>query len=157
MPSSKTSAGLLLFRLREGRVEVLLGHMGGPFWIGKEDGAWTIPKGEYDPAHEDAFDVAMREFREELGSPPPATDFFELGETKQAGGKRVAVWGGEGDFDAATAVSNTFEVEWPKGSGKIRTFPEIERAAWLSIDEARTKLVRGQVVFLDRLLAKIGR
>jgi predicted NUDIX family NTP pyrophosphohydrolase len=155
MASSKTSAGCLLFRTREGKVEVLLGHMGGPLWAKRDEAAWTIPKGEYDPLRENAFDVALREFEEELGAAPPASRFLDLGSVRQASGKLVHVWAGEGDFDADSAVSNTFEMEWPKGSGKLRTFPEIDRAAWLGIEEARAKLVRAQTVFLDRLLATI--
>jgi predicted NUDIX family NTP pyrophosphohydrolase len=152
MPGPRTSAGCLLFRIREERPEVLLGHMGGPMWAKRDESAWTIPKGEYDASAERPFEVALREFEEELGAPPPATEFLELGSTRQSGGKLVTIWAAEGDFDAEAATSNTFEMEWPKGSGTIRTYPEIDRAAWFSIDEARMKLVKGQVVFLDRLL-----
>jgi predicted NUDIX family NTP pyrophosphohydrolase len=129
--------------------------MGGPLWASKDETAWTIPKGEYDATAEHAFDVAIREFEEELGAAPPASRFLDLGEVRQAGGKLVKVWAGEGDFDADAAVSNTFEMEWPKGSGKIRTYPEIDRAAWFTLERARSRLVRGQVVFLDRLLAAL--
>jgi predicted NUDIX family NTP pyrophosphohydrolase len=153
MSRTRTSAGILLFRIGESGLEVLLGHMGGPLWARKDEAAWTIPKGEYDPSRERAFDVALREFEEELGAAPPASKFLELGETRQAGGKVVTAWAGEGDFDVETAVSNTFEMEWPKGSGKVRTYPEIDRAAWFTLERARSKLVTGQVVFLDRLLA----
>lgn len=153
MTRPRTSAGILLFRFRESGLEVLLGHMGGPLWARKDEAAWTIPKGEYDATRERVFDVALREFEEELGTAPPASKFLELGDVRQAGGKLVTIWAGEGDFDVETAVSNTFEMEWPKGSGKIRTYPEIDRAAWFSLERARNKLVRGQVVFLDRLLA----
>lgn len=153
---AKTSAGLLLYRRRGADVEVLLGHMGGPFWARKDEGAWSLPKGEYDAASEDALAVARREFEEEMGSPPPAVLFVELGETRQAGGKLVTVWAAEGDFDAASAVSNSFALEWPKGSGRIRHFPEIDRAGWFPIEEARPKMVQGQRVFLDRLLARLA-
>ena len=155
MPGARTSAGILLFRIRDGRVVVLLGHMGGPLWERKDARAWSIPKGVYDAASERAFDVALREFEEELGAAPPASEFFELGEVRQSGGKRVQVWAGEGDFDAASAVSNTFEMEWPKGSGRMGTWPEIDRAAWLPIDDARDKLIAAQADFLDRLLARL--
>jgi predicted NUDIX family NTP pyrophosphohydrolase len=150
----RTSAGLLLYRRRGPRVEVLIGHMGGPFWVRKDDAAWSIPKGEY-AAGDDAFAAALREFEEDLGSPAPAGDFLALGEVKQSGGKVLTVWAAEGDLDAATARSNTFPLEWPPRSGRIQEFPEIDRAAWLSVEEARTKLVRGQVPLLDRLLAAL--
>lgn len=152
----RTSAGVLLHR-RGGTgvgpvIEVLLGHMGGPFWARKDDAAWSVPKGEYGPG-EDPFAVALREFEEELGSPVPSSDLVPLGEVRQSGGKVLTVWAAEGDLDAAAARSNTFELEWPPRSGRIQEFPEIDRAAWWPIEEARTKLVRGQVPLLDRLLA----
>jgi predicted NUDIX family NTP pyrophosphohydrolase len=156
MARTRTSAGILLFRYGESGLEVLLGHMGGPLWASKDETAWTIPKGEYDPSAERPFDVALREFEEELGTAPPASKYLELGDVRQAGGKLVTIWAGEGDFDVESAVSNTFEMEWPKGSGRIRTYPEIDRAAWFSLDRARSKLVRAQVVFLDRLLAVLA-
>jgi predicted NUDIX family NTP pyrophosphohydrolase len=150
----KTSAGLLLYRRRDSGVEVLIGHMGGPFWARKDETAWSIPKGEYE-AGEDAFAVALREFEEELGTPVPADDFLPLGEVKQSGGKVLTVWAAEGDLDAEAAQSNTFSLEWPPRSGRFQEFPEIDRAAWLPVDEARTKLVRGQVPLLDRLLVAL--
>ena len=150
----RTSAGLLLYRRLPG-LEVLLGHMGGPFWARKDEAAWSVPKGEYE-AGEESFAVALREFEEELGSPVPATDFLPLGEVKQAGGKVLTVWAAEGDLDAAATRSNTFSLEWPPRSGRIQEFPEIDRAAWLPVDEARIKLVRGQVPLLDRLIAALG-
>ena len=150
----RTSAGLLLYRRVPG-LEVLIGHMGGPFWARKDDAAWSVPKGEYEPG-EEAFAVALREFEEELGSPVPATDFLPLGEVTQAGGKVLTVWAAEGDLDAAAARSNTFSLEWPPRSGRIQEFPEIDRAAWVPVDEARTKLVRGQVPLLDRLIAALA-
>lgn len=150
MPS-KLSAGILLYRITEqGDVEVLIAHMGGPFWQHKDAGAWSIPKGEY-VAEEDALQAARREFQEELGVPVPASDFLSLGNVTQAGGKVVSVWAAGCDFDPSTAVSNTFEMEWPKGSGRIRTFPEVDRVAWYGTAEARARLVRGQLPFLDRL------
>jgi predicted NUDIX family NTP pyrophosphohydrolase len=146
----RTSAGILLWRRGDGGPEVLLGHMGGPFWARKDDGAWSLPKGEHDP-DEEPLAVARREFEEELGSPVPAGDLLPLGEHRVTSGKVLAVWAAEGDLDATAAVSNTFALEWPPRSGRIQEFPEIDRAAWFGLDEARVKLVTGQVPFLDRL------
>jgi predicted NUDIX family NTP pyrophosphohydrolase len=151
---ARTSAGVLLYRRRGPDLEVLIGHMGGPFWARKDDAAWSVPKGEYGPG-EEPFAVALREFEEELGSPVPADDFVPLGEVKQSGGKVLTVWAAEGDLDAAAARSNTFSLEWPPRSGRIQEFPEIDRAAWMAVDQARTKLVRGQAPLLDRLLAAL--
>jgi predicted NUDIX family NTP pyrophosphohydrolase len=151
----RTSAGVLLYRRSGSGLEVLIGHMGGPFWARKDDAAWSVPKGEYG-AGEDAFAVALREFEEELGSPVPATDFVPLGEVRQAGGKVLTVWAAEGDLDAAAAHSNTFTLEWPPRSGRLQEFPEIDRAAWVSVEEARTRLVRGQVPLLDQLLGVLS-
>jgi predicted NUDIX family NTP pyrophosphohydrolase len=151
------SAGLLLHRpAPHGTgVELLLGHMGGPFWARKDDGAWSIPKGEHAPT-EDPFDAAVREFAEELGAPPPDGARRELGSVRQRGGKVVTVFAVAGDFDATQAVSNTFTIEWPPRSGRIQSFPEIDRAAWFDTDTARRKLVRGQVEFVDRLLDSLA-
>lgn len=146
----KRSAGILLYRRRGEELEVLIAHMGGPFWARKDEGAWTIPKGEYGPG-EDALEVARREFAEELGSPPPDGEVIPLGEVKQSGGKSVVAWGLEGDFDVASLRSNTFEAEWPKGSGSFREFPEIDRAEWVDPETARRKLVGAQALFVDRL------
>jgi predicted NUDIX family NTP pyrophosphohydrolase len=152
----KRSAGLLLYRRRSGTTpEVLIVHMGGPFWKNKDAGGWSIPKGELE-AGEEPLAVALREFEEELGAPAPRVDLLELGEVEQAGGKRVVAFAGEGDFDAADIKSNTFTIEWPPGSGKLQEFPEVDRAAWVSVDDARVKLVKAQVEFLDRLVALIG-
>jgi predicted NUDIX family NTP pyrophosphohydrolase len=151
----RTSAGLLLYRRGGAGVEVLIGHMGGPFWARKDEAAWSVPKGEYEPG-EEPFAVALREFEEELGSPVPAADFLPLGEVRQSGGKMLTAWAAEGDLDAATTRSNTFVLEWPPRSGRLQEFPEIDRAAWLPVDEARTKLVRGQVPLLDRLLEALA-
>ncbi|MGY1702731.1 NUDIX domain-containing protein [Geodermatophilus sp. SYSU D00766] len=146
----RRSAGILLYRRGpDGAPEVLLGHMGGPFWARKDDGAWSIPKGEHDDA-EDALAAARREFEEELGSPVPATSLTPLGELR-AGAKVLTVWAGEGDLDAAAVVSGTFPLEWPPRSGRVQHFPEVDRAAWFGLDEARAKLVKGQVPYLDRL------
>ena len=152
----RTSAGLLLHRRRpDGGIEVLIGHMGGPFWARKDAGAWSIPKGEHGP-DEEPRDVALREFAEEMGTPAPVTDLVPLGEVRQSGGKRLTAWAAEGDLDAAAAVSNTFALEWPPRSGRLQEFPEIDRSAWFPVDVARDKLVKGQVPFLDRLLARLA-
>jgi len=145
----KTSAGVLLYRRAADGVEVLIGHMGGPFWAKKDAGGWSIPKGEYGEG-EEAFAVALREFAEELGSPCPAEDFTPLGEVK-ANSKTLTVWAAEGDLDASACVSNTFQIEWPPRSGRMQEFPEIDRAEWVGLDVAREKLVKGQLPFLDRL------
>jgi predicted NUDIX family NTP pyrophosphohydrolase len=147
---TKTSAGILLFRRVNLRIEVLLGHMGGPFWARRDEGAWSIPKGEYEPP-EDALSAARREFTEELGLPVPAGELIDLGEVKQPGGKLVTVWAIEGDLDPDAVVSGTFEMEWPPRSGRRQTFPEIDRVAWYDLDVAAYKLVSGQRPFLDRL------
>lgn len=153
----KLSAGLLMFRLRGGSdFEVLLVHPGGPFWAAKDDGAWSIPKGEYELG-QDPLEHARREFSEELGS--PASDlatYVALGQVKQPGGKLVSCWAVAGDFDPATFSSNTFEMEWPRGSGRMQQFPEVDRAAWFSADAARMKLLAGQVPFVNRLLARLA-
>ena len=149
----KTSAGVLLYRRAADGVEVLIGHMGGPFWAKKDAGGWSIPKGEYGEG-EEAFAVALREFEEELGSPCPADDFTPLGEVK-ASGKTLTVWAAEGDLDATACVSNTFEIEWPPRSGRMQEFPEIDRAEWVGLEVAREKLVKGQLPFLDRLAGMV--
>jgi predicted NUDIX family NTP pyrophosphohydrolase len=151
----RTSAGILLHRSGPAGLEVLIGHMGGPFWASKDDAAWSIPKGEHGP-DEDPFAVALREFEEEMGSPVPAADFVPLGEVRQSGGKVLTVWAAEGDLDADATTSNTFELEWPPRSGRVQQFPEIDRAAWVSVDVARAKLVKGQVPLLDRLEAVLA-
>ncbi len=156
--SGRTSAGILLWRRREGRLEVLLAHQGGPFWVKKDLGHWTIPKGEVEPG-EELEAVARREFAEETGHEVPDQPLLELGEITQKSGKRVLGWGVEGDLDPATAVSNTFDLEWPPRSGIVRAFPEIDRVEWFELDEARRRLKAAQVPFLDRLaeaLATIG-
>jgi predicted NUDIX family NTP pyrophosphohydrolase len=153
MATARTSAGILLYR-RAPAVQVLLGHMGGPYFARKDDGAWSIPKGEYEP-DEDAFAAALREFAEELGSPAPADGYLALGSVRQANGKVVTAWAVEGDLDASAIVSNTFELEWPPKSGRKQAFPEVDRAAWFSLDEARAKVVRGQAELLDHLAAAL--
>ncbi|MEE4590819.1 NUDIX domain-containing protein [Streptomyces sp. DSM 41524] len=147
----KRSAGLLLYRGGPGpAVEVLLAHMGGPFWATKDAGAWTVPKGEYDEG-ETPEAAARREFQEELGLPPPGGEPIPLGSVTQTGGKLVTAWALEGDLDPADITPGTFTMEWPKGSGRMREFPEIDRVAWFGLDEARRKMVTKQRVFLDRL------
>jgi predicted NUDIX family NTP pyrophosphohydrolase len=151
----RTSAGILLYRLDPAGPEVLLGHMGGPFWAKKDDGGWSIPKGEHGP-DEDPLAVARREFTEELGFPVPAEDLAPLGVLRVTSGKVLAVWAAEGDLDITATRSNTFELEWPPRSGRVQQFPEIDRAGWFGLDEARSKLVAGQVPFLDRLTAHLS-
>jgi predicted NUDIX family NTP pyrophosphohydrolase len=151
----RTSAGVLLHRPTPAGREVLIGHMGGPFWGKKDAGAWSIPKGEYGPG-EDPFAAALREFEEELGTPVPAVGFVPLGDLRTTSSKVLTVWAAEGDLDAGRCVSNTFELEWPPRSGRIQHFPEIDRAAWFSIADAREKLVKGQVGFLDRLQEQLA-
>ncbi|MFW3171321.1 NUDIX domain-containing protein [Geodermatophilus sp. CPCC 206100] len=149
---ARTSAGVLLWRRgADGAPEVLLGHMGGPFWARKDERAWSLPKGEYGEG-EDPLAAARREFAEELGSPVPAAELVPLGEVRQSGGKRLTVWAVEGDLDAAACRSNTFPLEWPPRSGRVQEFPEVDRAAWFGVEEARVKLVAAQAAFLDRLL-----
>jgi predicted NUDIX family NTP pyrophosphohydrolase len=148
-----TSAGLLLYRIRDGRLEVLIGHMGGPFWSKKDEAAWSIPKGEYTSG--DPVAAARREFEEEMGHVPPTDELEELGTFRQAGGKLVRIWAGEGDLDARTCRSNTFELEWPPRSGRLIEVPEIDRAEWVDPALARFRLVRGQVAALDELLARV--
>jgi predicted NUDIX family NTP pyrophosphohydrolase len=147
----KLSAGLLLYRSVAGAVEVLLVHPGGPYWAKRDEGAWSLPKGEYG-AEEDPFVVAVREFREELGRDPPrdCPPAF-LGELRQPGGKRISAWALEGDIDLHAIRSNMFTMEWPPGSGRVREFPEVDRAAWFGLKAAQRKLVPGQVGFIDRL------
>jgi len=152
--SGRTSAGILLWRLRGGTLEVLLAHNGGPFWARKDHGHWTIPKGEVEPGEEVAA-VARREFAEETGHQVPNGPQIELGEIRQKSGKVVLGWAVEGDLDPATAVSNTFEMEWPPRSGRIGVFPEIDRVEWFGMDEARTRLKAAQVPFLERLEAAL--
>ena len=147
------SAGLLLFRPGPAGVEVLLGHMGGPFWARKDDGAWSIPKGEHEP-DEDARQAAVREFTEELGSAPPQGPLHELGTVAQRSGrKEITVFALAADFDADDIRPGTFELEWPPKSGKKASFPEIDRAGWFDAETARRKLVPAQAEFIDRLLA----
>jgi len=152
----KTSAGLLLYRYPQGQLQVLLGHMGGPFWEHKDLGGWTIPKGEY-IVPESPFEAAKREFSEEIGMQAPEGKYFDLGEVKQKSGKIVHIWALEANFDVSTIQSNLFEMEWPKGSGKREFFPELDRAAWISYGDAQHKLIASQVEFLHRLHRVLAR
>jgi len=152
----KKSAGLLLYReaADESGIEVLLAHPGGPFWRNKDEGAWTIPKGEFTD-DEDPLAAAKREFEEELGAKPPAGDYIQLKPIKQRNGKTVHAWATKGDFDPAILRSNTFEMEWPPKSGHIKSFPEVDRARWFAAEVAKQKLVFGQAALVDELLALI--
>jgi predicted NUDIX family NTP pyrophosphohydrolase len=150
--TSRRSAGLLLYRPAAGGLEVLLAHPGGPFWAKRDAGAWSIPKGEYEP-DEDPLDAARREFAEEFGAPAPAdAPLRPLGEVRQRGGKVVTAWALGADFAAETVVSNTVELEWPPRSGRMQSFPEVDRAGWFDVATARLKILAAQSVFLDRLL-----
>lgn len=150
------SAGLLLYRISdEGGLELLIAHPGGPVWTTRDEGAWSVPKGEVEGG-DDLLHTADREFAEELGMPPPPGPRLDLGEITQRGGKHVRAWAVAGDLDATTARSNHFEMEWPRGSGQLRSFPEIDRVAWFSADEARRKLVESQAVFVDRLIEALA-
>ncbi|MQS36314.1 NUDIX domain-containing protein [Streptomyces katsurahamanus] len=144
------SAGLLLFRGRDENIEVLIGHMGGPYWEDRDDGAWSVPKGQYTP-EEEPMAAARREFEEELGLAPPAGQWLPLGEARQSNGKIVTIWALAADLDLSLMVPGTFTMEWPPHSGRMEQFPEIDRAGWFGVDDARPKLVTGQRVFLDRL------
>jgi len=154
----KVSAGILLYRFRDGQAEVLLAHPGGPFFANRDEGHWTIPKGE--PGEDDELpSAAAREFEEETGhalsavARDPAIPPLDLGSVVQASGKRVHCWAVEGDLDPATSTSNTFEMAWPPGSTHLRTFPEIDRVAWFPIEEARRRANRSQSELVDRLAA----
>ncbi len=154
---AKASAGILMYRVsgapagagRGAEPSVLLVHPGGPYWRGRDAGAWSIPKGEID-AGEDPLAAAVREFREELGA-APGEPLVPLGEIVQRGGKRVIAFAVAGDFDVAALRSNTFEMEWPPRSGRLQVFPEVDRAAWLSLPRAREKILESQRPLLDRL------
>ena len=147
---SAQSAGLLLYRRQDGKLEVLLVHPGGPFWQKRDEGVWSIPKGEF-AEDEVGLDVARREFQEELGTPVPAGEATSLGAVRQTGGKVVHAWAVPGDLDVTRTTSNTFELEWPPRSAQMQTFPEIDRAAWFDVDTARRKLLPAQRAFIDRL------
>jgi predicted NUDIX family NTP pyrophosphohydrolase len=148
---ARRSAGILLYRSGPDGPEVLLVHPGGPFWAKRDDGAWSIPKGEYEDG-EDPRAAALREFEEEIGSALDATgELVELGDVRQRNRKVVTAWAAEGDVDASAVRSNTFAMEWPPRSGRTQEFPEVDRAEWFSLARARDKLIEAQTAFLDRL------
>jgi predicted NUDIX family NTP pyrophosphohydrolase len=151
---AKRSAGILMYRGKGPKLELLLVHPGGPFWAKKDQGAWSVPKGEYEPG-EDSIAVARREFEEELGSPPPQGSFIELGELVQPSRKVITAFAVQGDLDPAKLTSNHFELEWPPKSGRKQSFPEVDRAAWFPPAEAREKIQSGQAPFIDRLLERL--
>ncbi len=148
------SAGILLYRFKDGQLQVMLVHPGGPFWTKKDKGAWSIPKGICEE-DEVAIEAAKREFREETGFDIDGS-FIDLGELRQSSGKIVHAWALEGDLDTGKIKSNTFQMEWPRGSGRIRQYPEIDKGEWFSIDVAKEKIVKGQRGFLERLLEELS-
>jgi predicted NUDIX family NTP pyrophosphohydrolase len=149
----RRSAGILLYR-RNGALEVLLVHPGGPFWAKKDLGAWSIPKGEYEEG-DDPLATALRELEEETGHRLEATDLLELGWIRQRGGKLLTAWAAQGDLDASAITSNTFTMEWPPRSGRRREFPEVDRAGWFDLPAAREKLLAAQTELLDRLVSAL--
>lgn len=149
----KRSAGLLMYRRHNDRIEILLAHPGGPFWAKKDMGVWSIPKGEF-YSDEDPLKAARREFEEETGVVPEGS-FIVLGEQKQAGGKIVTAWAVEGNCDSSSLKSNTYSMEWPPRSGRMAMFPEVDRWGWFSLDEAEEKILAGQKVFLERLMERV--
>jgi predicted NUDIX family NTP pyrophosphohydrolase len=151
----KLSAGLLPFRRTGGELEVFLVHPGGPFWAHKDAGAWSVAKGEYEPG-DDPLATARREFAEEVGMAAPVGDVEPLGEIKQRSGKRITVFAVEADFEVDEVSSNTFSLEWPRGSGRLQEFPEVDAARWMTLADARSALIAGQHGFLDRLEAIAG-
>jgi predicted NUDIX family NTP pyrophosphohydrolase len=153
--AARQSAGILLHRAGPDGPEVLLVHPGGPFWRKRDAGAWSIPKGEHEPG-EDALACAVREFEEETGSSVAGAELASLGEVRQRGGKLVAAWAAAGDVDAEAVRSNTFEMEWPPRSGRMQEFPEVDRAAWFGLDEARERINPAQAALLDRLTELLG-
>jgi predicted NUDIX family NTP pyrophosphohydrolase len=153
--NTRRSAGILLYRLGPGGIEVLLAHPGGPVWAKRDEGVWSVPKGEIETG-EDPWDVALREFEEETGHPPPDSQPIDLGEIQQKGGKYVVAWALEGDLDPANAQSNTFPFQWPPKSGRWITVPEIDRVEWFAPDEARRRIKDTQFPFIDRLLEALA-
>jgi predicted NUDIX family NTP pyrophosphohydrolase len=151
---SKQSAGLLAYRWKDRELEILLVHMGGPFWSRKDEGGWSIPKGEIGEG-EEPFHAARREFEEETGFVLPAGEFLELA-PRTSSGKTIHAWAFGGDFDPAALQSNHFTMEWPPGSGRLRSFPEADRAGWFTLEQALVKIVKGQKGFVEELAAKKG-
>jgi predicted NUDIX family NTP pyrophosphohydrolase len=152
---ARRSAGILLYRVRNGTPEVLLVHPGGPFWAKRDLGAWSIPKGEYEDG-EDPRACALRELEEELGTAPELGALIDVGSVRQKGGKEVVAWAAEGDFDPSALRSNAFELEWPPRSGRRQQFPEVDRAEWFDPTEARQRILPAQAPFLDRLAERLG-
>jgi predicted NUDIX family NTP pyrophosphohydrolase len=150
----KLSAGILLYRKNGGQVEVLLAHPGGPFYAKKNDGVWSLPKGEYDQ-DEDAIEAAKREFREEIGQEAPDGDYLDLGEAKLSN-KIIKAWAVEANMDVSVIESNNFEMEWPPRSGQKQEFPEIDKADWFGLKDGLAKISKGQTPFLERLAEKLG-
>jgi predicted NUDIX family NTP pyrophosphohydrolase len=150
----RRSAGLLPFRIRSTGLELFLVHPGGPFWARRDEGAWSIVKGEHEEG-EDPLAAARREFAEETGFAPGGRALIELGDIRQPGGKWVRAWADEADHEPERLRSNLFSMEWPRGSGRFQRFPEVDRAAWFTVDDARTKLLKGQLPFIDRLIEAI--
>jgi predicted NUDIX family NTP pyrophosphohydrolase len=147
------SAGILLYRFNNGKLELLLVHPGGPFWINKDEGVWSIPKGLFDEK-EDPKDAAKREFREETGYDVDG-EFIELGSLKQPSGKIIYIWALKKNLNVINITSNTFDLEWPKGSGQKQKFPEVDKADWFEIEEGKKKILKGQIDFIDRLIKKL--
>ena len=154
MSPSRRSAGILLYRIRENRPQVLLVHPGGPLWARKDNGAWSLPKGEH-ADNEDPAAAALREFHEETGLDLTGADMHDLGEVVQKSGKRVRAWAAEGEFAVENLTSNTFEMPWPPRTGQTRHFPEVDRAEWYELATARDKLNPAQTAFLDRLVPEL--
>jgi predicted NUDIX family NTP pyrophosphohydrolase len=148
---ARQSAGIVLYRFAGEEPQVLLVHPGGPFWRNRDAGAWSIPKGEY-AADEDPLAVAKREFEEELGMPAPSGEYVRLGEVRQRGGKTVTAFALQGDFDPRQLKSNRFEIEWPPKSGRRALFPEVDKAEWFTVIEARTRIIDGQLPLIDSLV-----
>ena len=157
MATSARSAGIVLYRrpVSGGTLEVLLVHPGGPLWARRDVGAWSVPKGEYDEG-EEPLSAARREFQEELGVAPPGAEPLDLGEIRQKSGKLVRAWALAGDLDVGAVLSNTFTLEWPPRSGQMREFPEIDRAEWFELAQAKERIVPAQAELLDRLRAALG-
>lgn len=150
---SVRSGGIILYRFNEGRLQLMLVHPGGPFWKNKDEGVWSIPKGIYEES-ENPLDAAKREFREETGYMVDG-EFIDLGEIKQPSHKIVHVWAMEKDIDTTNIVSSTFNLEWPRNSGQIKEYPEVDRGQWFEVPEAKKKILRGQQDFIDKLMEKL--
>jgi len=150
----KHSAGILLYRFRDKKLEVMLVHPGGPFWAKKDEGSWSIPKGLIEKG-EDPLEAAKREFKEETGFEVDG-QFIDLGKLRQPSGKIVQAWALEKDLDVTETVSNKFTIEWPRGSGRVQEYPEVDRAGWFDIKQAKKKILKGQIGFIDRLIKALN-